>query len=317
MNNSGFQSASGKVLIAAPVHPVLIDGLISLGYVCQMHEKISQAIAYGLIKDCIGVVTSTRLKLDKELIDAAPQLKWIGRMGSGMEVIDVPYCKSKGVVCFGSPEGNSNAVGEHALGMLLALIRKIVWSNMEMKGGIWLREENRGIELEGKTIGIIGCGHTGSAFAKKLQGFDTRLLAYDKYNCDGIPAHMVACKSLDQIFEEADIVSFHVPLQADTKNYFDEHFLQKMQKPFILINTSRGPVVNTLTLLKGLSERKVTGACLDVFEQEPLSLLGADLASKLTSLPNVVVTPHIAGYTFEALYKMSRVLLDKIEVMLA
>ena len=317
MNNSGFQSVSGKVLIAAPVHPVLIDGLTSLGYICQMHEKISQAAAYELIKDCVGVVTSTRLQLDKELIDAAPKLEWIGRMGSGMEVIDVPYCLSKGIACFGSPEGNSNAVGEHALGMLLALIRKIVWSNMEMKEGIWRREENRGTELEGKTIGIIGCGHTGNAFARKLSGFDTRILAYDKYNCDGIPAHIVTCKSLDQIFEEADIVSFHVPLQADTKNYFDEHFLEQMHKPFILINTSRGPVVNTLALIRGLSERKVTGACLDVFEQEPLNTLDSGVAERLICLPNVVVTPHIAGYTFEALYKMSRVLLDKIKAIQA
>ena len=306
---------SNKVLIAAPVDTVLTEGLAALGYECIVHEHISQAIAYELIKDCVGVVTSTRLLLDKDLIDAARELKWIGRMGSGMEVIDLEYAANKGIACFGSPEGNCNAVGEHALGMLLALIRRIVWSDAEMKRGVLHREENRGIELEGKTVGIIGCGHTGRAFAKKLQGFDTRILAYDKYNCEDIPAHIVTCKSLTQIFEEADIVSFHVPLQADTKHYFNEQFIAQMRKPFILINTSRGTVADTTALLKGLSSGKVTGACLDVFEREPLSGMHAGVAEQLTSLPNVVVTPHIAGYTFEALYKMSRVLLEKVKVL--
>ena len=306
---------SKKVLIAAPVDAVLTEGLSAFGYECIVHENISQAIAYELIKDCVGVVTSTRLQLDKDLIDTAGELKWIGRMGSGMEVIDLEYAAIKGITCFGSPEGNCNAVGEHALGMLLALIRRIVWSGREMEQGVWRREENRGIELEGRTVGIIGCGHTGKAFAKKIQGFDTRILAYDKYNCEGIPAHIVTCKSLEQIFEEADIVSFHVPLQADTKYYFNEQFIAQMRKPFILINTSRGIVTDTMALLHGLSTGKVAGACLDVFEQEPLSGMDVVIAAQLTSLPNVVVTPHIAGYTFEALYKMSRVLLEKIKAL--
>ena len=184
-----------------------------------------------------------------------------------------------------------------------------------MKEGIWLREENRGTELEGKTIGIIGYGHTGTSFAKKLLGFDAHIIAYDKYNIEGIPAHIVASKSLDQIYEEADLLSFHVPLQQDTLNYFNEDFLEKMHKPFILINTSRGPVVNTFALLKGVKVGKILGACLDVFEREPLSNMGVDIVDQLTSMPNIVLTPHIAGYTFEALYKMSRALLNKIEVL--
>jgi len=307
---------SPKVLIAAPVHRVLSEGLAALGYECIVHENISQNIAYELIKDCEGVVTSTRLQLDKELIDAAPLLKWIGRMGSGMEVIDLEYAAIKNIACFGSPEGNCNAVGEHALGMLLSLIRRVVWSNIEMKQGIWHRDENRGTELEGKTVGIIGCGHTGRAFAKKLQGFDCKVMAYDKYNCEEIPDPIVICKSLEQIFEEADIVSFHVPLQEDTKHYFNGKFIAQMCKPFILINTSRGAVVDTSALLHGLKEGKIIGACLDVFEQEPVTLANSGLqhiADQLIALPSVVVTPHIAGYTYEALYKMSRVLLNKIE----
>ncbi|MCD6013024.1 MAG: hydroxyacid dehydrogenase [Flavipsychrobacter sp.] len=310
-----MSGAGGKVLIAAPVHKVLTDGLAAAGYNCLVHETIVQANAFELLKDCVGVITSTRLQLDKQLLDSAPKLKWIGRMGSGMEVIDVPYAESKGIACHASPEGNCNAVGEHAMGMLLALLHRISLGHEEMKNGVWLREENRGTELGGKTVGIIGYGYTGSAFAKKLQGFDVEILAYDKYAPENIPASVANCKNLEAIYEQSDIVSFHVPLQADTLHYFNDDFLQRMQKPFILINTSRGGVVDTNTLLQGIDGGKITGACLDVFEYEPVSRYDAATADKLNSFfkrPNVIVTPHIAGYTFEALYKMSRVLLDKI-----
>lgn len=310
-----MKNNSGKVLIAAPVHPVLTDGLKAMGYQCIVHENIVQSMAYALIADCVGVVTSTRLQLDKSLLDAAPLLRWVGRMGSGMEVIDLEYAALKGVACFSSPEGNRNAVGEHALGMLLTLIRRIAWSHAEIQQGMWLREENRGTELEGKTIGIIGFGHTGRAFARKLMGFDTRILVYDKYDASEIPRAVENCSSLEPIFKEADIVSFHVPLLADTANYFDEIFIAQMRKPFIVINTSRGKVVDTAALRRGLSDGKIIGACLDVFEQEPITAMNdrvRGLLDEMISLPNVVITPHIAGYTFEALYKMSTVLLTKI-----
>ncbi len=308
----------GKVLIAAPTHPVLIDGLSSIGYQCVLHEDISQDMAYMLIGDCTGVITSTRLQLDKALLDSAKQLRWVGRMGSGMEVVDVEYAAIKGVTCFSSPEGNCNAVGEHALGMLLALIRRITWSQNEINKGIWRREENRGIEIEGKTIGIVGYGHAGSSFAKKLLGFDARILAYDKYKPEGIPSNIINT-NLDQIFSEADIVSFHVPFGPDTLHYFNADFIERMRKPFILINTSRGTVVDTAALYRGLQQKKVLGACLDVFEQEPLAAMDADLrdiVADLSASPNVVITPHIAGYTHEALYKMSKVLFEKISTQL-
>jgi D-3-phosphoglycerate dehydrogenase / 2-oxoglutarate reductase len=310
-----MNKGSGKVLIAAPVHPVLTDGLAALGYICIIKEDITQQIAADLIHDCTGVITSTRLQLDKALLDAAPQLRWIGRMGSGMEVIDVPYATGKGIKCYSSPEGNSNAVGEHALGMLLSLIRRITWSQQEVQKGLWLREENRGTELEGKTLGIIGFGYTGAAFAKKLSGFDIKILAYDKYKKDAMPSDIVNCQDLAPIYEQADFVSFHVPLQEDTKYYFNESFIKNMKKPFVLINTSRGIVVDTKALWAGLQSGKVTGACLDVWEQEPLSKMNTeirDLLNKIVALPNAIITPHIAGYTVEALYKMSNVLLCKI-----
>ncbi len=305
----------GKVLIAAPVHAVLLDGLKATGYECVMRENISQDIAYGLIADCVGVITSTRLQLDKGLLDAAPWLKWIGRMGSGMEVIDIEYANKKEIACFSSPEGNSNAVGEHALGMLLTLMRRITWSHNEIGQGIWHREENRGTELEGKTVGIIGYGHAGSSFAKKLQGFDVRILAYDKYRPDAIPSNIIKCDDLRPIFEQADIVSFHVPLATDTMHYFNADFIEKMRKPFILINSSRGTVVDTAAVYNAINDGKIAGACLDVFEQEPLSKMETGLQQMIAEMiasPKVVTTPHIAGYTFEALYKMSKVLLDKI-----
>ncbi len=304
-----------KVLIAAPVHPVLTDGLQAAGYECLIQEKISQQQAFGLVKDVIGIITSTRLQLDKDLIDAAPQLQWIGRMGSGMEVIDVPYAESKGIKCFGSPDGNANAVAEHALGMLLSLNKRIIKSNIEVKQGQWLRDENRGTELEGKTIGLIGFGHTGRAFAKKLMGFDMQILAYDKYNRQGFPPYVKQCETLTPIFEQADIISFHVPLQADTTHYFDENFLRSVRKPFILVNTSRGVVVNNEVLLHGMQEKLICGACIDVWEEEPLNAMSDKqraLLAQVANLPNAVLTPHIAGYSFEAVYKMSNILLQKI-----
>lgn len=310
-------SNKGNVLIAAPVHPVLTEGLASLGYSCLLQENITQETAYSLIGSCVGVITSTRLQLDKALLDAAPSLLWIGRMGSGMEVIDLQYAAQKGVSCFSSPEGNCNAVGEHALGMLLSLTRRIVWSDNEINQGIWKREENRGTELEGKKVGIIGYGHTGRAFARKLHGFDTCILAYDKYNSLNISEEIINCDTIDSIYE-ADIVSFHVPLQPDTVHYFDEAFISAMKNPFILVNTSRGPVVDTVALRNGLASGKVLGACLDVFEQEPIAKMTPVVKSAFDSirqLPNVIVTPHIAGYTFEALYKMSKTLLDKLKAL--
>ncbi len=306
---------SKKVLIAAPVHSILTRWLEANGYECMAKEQITQQEALGLVQDCTGIITSTRLQVNRELMDAAPRLQWVGRMGSGMEVIDLPHAAKRGIACFSSPEGNCNAVAEHALGMLLGLNKKIIKSNIEVKNGIWLRDENRGVELEGKTIGIIGYGHTGSSFARKLYGFDMRVLVYDKYVHGVVPKYMEECEGLDKIFEEADIVSFHVPLQHDTLHYFNDDFVRKMQKPFIIVNTSRGKVVDTKALYDGLLSGKITGACLDVWEEEPISAMSdemKDYLAKIAVMPRVIVTPHIAGYSVEAVYKMSKSLLGKI-----
>jgi D-3-phosphoglycerate dehydrogenase / 2-oxoglutarate reductase len=304
-----------KVLIAAPVHDILTEGLQQEGYELLFATDITQDRAYGLIASCSGVITSTRLLLDKPLIDAAPALTFIGRMGSGMEVIDQPYAAARGIACYASPEGNCNAVAEHALGMLLALNKRIVVSNREVLEGQWLREQNRGTELEGKTIALIGYGHTGRALARKLQGFDMQVLAYDKYYKPVAEMGITVCDDLRPVFDRADIVSFHVPIAADTHHYFDEHFLEQMAKPFVLVNTSRGEVLDTGALIRGLEDGRISGACLDVFEEEPPVKMSPGiraLLGQLSGKDNVVLTPHIAGYSHEALYKMSKILLERI-----
>lgn len=304
----------GNVLIAAPVHQVLTDGLTRAGYELVFMENITQAVAPGYITECVGIITSTRLQLNKELLDMALNLRWIGRMGSGMEVIDVDYAAEKGIKCYSSPEGNSNAVAEHALGMLLALNKCIVTGNNEIKQGIWEREGNRGTELEGKTVGIIGFGHTGRAFAKKLLGFDVNILVYDKYKQDDMPEYLTNT-TLETIQKEADIISFHVPLQQDTVHYLDEKFISDMSKGFIVLNTSRGIVTDVKAISKGLESGKIKGACLDVWEEEPLERMSEEMRAYLNEMlknPKVIITPHIAGYSIEALYKMSKVLIDKI-----
>lgn len=306
---------SRRVLIAAPVHPLLPEALAAAGYTSVAAPDINQQTAPALIHECVGVITSTRLQLDKDLIDAAPNLRWIGRMGSGMEVMDVEYATSKGIACLSSPEGNMNAVAEHALGLLLGITKRIAHSAAEVKQGLWLRDENRGTELEGKTLGIIGFGHTGRAFARKLQGMDMRILVYDKLPISDAPDYVTVCPDLKMIWAETKILSFHVQIAPDTHHYLDKTFLMRMQQPFILLNTSRGAVVDTAALKEGLESGKIVGAGLDVWEEEPLNKMSDASRATLENIlqhPGVIVTPHIAGYSEEALKKMSQVLITKI-----
>lgn len=303
------------MLITAPVHHILTDWLSANGYECVHYDKITQEEALILVKECVGIVTSTRLQINKQLIDAAPQLRWIGRMGSGMEIIDVPYALSKGIACYSSPDGNSNAVAEHALGMLLSVNKRIYKSFSEVKEGKWLRNVNRGVELDGKTVGVIGFGNTGSRFAKKLSGFDVKILAYDTQFERDVPAYVTMCDSLTPIYNEADVISFHVPLKEDTKHYFNDAFVEKVKKPFIFINTSRGSVADIQTIYNGLTSGKISSACIDVWEEEPIEKMTIEtrgVLDHISKMHNVVITPHIAGYSVESVYKMSKSLLEKI-----
>lgn len=305
------------VLLAAPVHPVLSDGLKALGYDLIAGEKFSQAEMQEVLPQVTGIITSTRILLDRAALDKAVHLRWVGRMGSGMEIIDLEAAREKNIFVCSSPEGNCNAVGEHALGLLLSLLRYIPRSFEEIKNGQWLREENRGHELEGKTIGIIGYGHTGAAFARKLAGFDVNVLAYDVLaNPKPTVYPYVTLVELEMLLKQADVLSFHVPLNKGTRHYFNDVLLQQIPKPFYLLNTSRGEVLESGAVVAGLRSGKILGAGLDVWEEEPLGKMKGqirDFFTQMLSLSNVIVTPHIAGYSFEALFKMSEILLEKLK----
>jgi D-3-phosphoglycerate dehydrogenase len=304
-------------LITAEVHPYIQQRLEELNFWVTIIPEISQE----KLKEIIGLysvlIVTTYTIIDKRIIDCAPALEVIGRVGSGMENIDVEYCRQKGIACVNSPEGNANAVGEHCLAMLLSLLNNISKSNNELRKDIFLREENRGEELDGKTVGIIGYGHTGSSFARKLQGFDVKVLAYDKYKDKA--ENNVALVSLQQIQEQCDVISFHVPYNKETHHYCDAAFIDVCKKHPVIINTSRGAVVNTIDILSALQNKKLRGLCVDVFEDEPITknkIHPHHVYRNLIALSNVIATPHIAGWTIESKYKLAKILMDKVEVML-
>jgi D-3-phosphoglycerate dehydrogenase len=255
-------------------------------------------------------VIRSRFKINKAFINTAKKLKFIARAGSGTENIDLDYANKKNIKCFNAAEGNREAVAEHALAMILNLLNNIRVSDQEIRKGIWNREKNRGFELSGKTIGIIGFGNTGSFFAKILENFNIRILAYDKYK-----KNYKFQSNIDEILEFSDIISLHIPLTDETKYLVNKNFIDKAKKPFYIINTSRGQCIETKALIKGLKDEKILGACLDVFEQEKNSfekiVENTDLKYLIES-NKTILTPHIAGWTFESNYKIAETLSKKI-----
>ena len=305
------------VLVTDKTHPILCEKLQAAGYHCDVQADLSYNELLAIVNNYDALVVRSKVEIDRNFLDNTHSLKCIGRVGAGMETIDVDYAEQKGIKCLNSPEGNRDAVGEHALGMLLTLFNNMLRANNEIRSGLWKREANRGLEIKGKTIGIIGFGNMGSSFAKRLRGFECNIISYDKYKKNYAPDYVEEV-SLEELFNRADVVSFHVPLTDETHYMADAAFFNSFAKLIYLINTARGAVVKTVDLVSAMQMGKVLGVALDVIEYENMSKDGLDLESLtpdfkyLLQADNAVLTPHIGGWTVESKYKLADVLADKI-----
>ncbi len=299
-------------------HPILIDQLGKAGFKNEEEYTASKSEVEKIISSYEGIVIRSRFKIDKQFIDAASNLKFIARVGAGLESIDIPYAKKKGVILISAPEGNRNAVGEHALGMLLSLFNKLNKADSEIRKGWWCREENRGVELDGKTVGILGYGNMGKAFAKKLKGFECTVICQDILENVGDENGIQV--SLKEFQQRADVVSLHTPWTTLTNKLVNSEFIESFSKPFWFLNTARGKSVVITDLVSGLKSRKILGAGLDVLEYEQSSfesLFTSEISEEfkeLLMMDNVLLSPHIAGWTVQSKEKLALVIVEKIKV---
>lgn len=310
-----------KVLFADTNHPRLIEGLKAMGLQCDEDYTSSKSDIENKISDYQGLVIRSRFSIDRSFLDRATGLKFIGRVGAGLENIDVEYAEAKGIKLIAAPEGNRNAVGEHALGMILALMNKLKAADLEIRKGLWRREENRGVELEGKTVGIIGYGNMGKAFAKKLRGFDCEVLCHDiKENVGDENANQV---SLETLFDRTQVLSLHTPQTPLTIGMVDAGFINSFRNDFYLINTARGSAVKTEDLMDALDRGKILGACLDVLEYEKASFENffsdqslPEAFQRLIRSERVLLSPHVAGWTVESKFKLADTIVNKVREFL-
>ena len=304
-----------KILITDAVHDILIERLIESGHHIDYMPSISKEEVIKIIASYDGIVINSKITCDQLFIDQAVKLQFIARLGSGIEIIDVAYAKAKGIHVYRSPEGNCDAVAEHAIGMLLSLSNQLNKGDRAVRALKWDREANRGWEIGGRTVGVIGYGYTGRAFCQRIRPFCKRLLVYDKYVNGFGSASIEECLSMDAIFEEADILSLHIPFTDETKGLFNASYFSSFKKPFVLINTSRGGIVETKSLINCLQNGKVLGACLDVFENEKPNTYNESevkMYNELFSISNIVLSPHVAGWTHESKFKLANLLADRI-----
>ena len=305
----------GEVLFLDTVHPMVRKGVDDMGYTCIDGHKLQTEDLGPYLQRVVGIIVRHRIQLNEALLSQAPSLKWIGRSGVGLDAIDTAYCKLKGIMVLNGAGGNADAVGEHVIGMLLSLLNHLFRADHQVRQGFWEREANRGLELGSRTLGIIGFGNTGRALAQKLSGFGTEVLAFDKYRKVDGPYAKEA--TLNEIQDACDIISFHVPFNEETKDYFSSDFLARMQRPFYLVNASRGPVCDLNAIAAGIASNRIIGAGIDVLPSEPkdegtLGIEEESLKALVTS-EKVIFSPHIAGWTAESYENLAKVLVDRIK----
>jgi D-3-phosphoglycerate dehydrogenase len=304
-----------NILIVDDIHPVFIEKAQALGYTCDYQPTIKPAEALQIIGNYEGLVIRSKFLLNREYLDAAINLKFICRAGAGMDNIDEPYAAEKKITLINAPEGNMDAVGEHAVGLLLSLMNNLNIADAQVRAGSWQREANRGYELKGRTVGIVGYGFMGHSFARKLSGFGVDVIAYDKYKT-GFSDKYAREVSMEEIVKHSDVLSLHIPLTAETDGLVTDEYLFHFKKPIFLINTSRGKTVKVKAVLNAIKQGKILGAGLDVLETEKFPALGEqDWYEELRQSNKVLLTPHVAGWTFESYRKISEVMAEKLKAV--
>lgn len=303
---------SKNILIVDDIHPIFIEQVEAMGYHCDYQPTIKPEEAYQIIGGYEGLVIRSKFLVDRKLLGLAKKLQFICRAGAGMDNIDETYAIEKGITLINAPEGNMDAVGEHAVGMLLSLINNFNRADAEIRSGTWNREGSRGYELRDKTVGIIGYGFMGGSFARKLSGFSVTVIAYDKYKT-GFSDQYVHEVSMEEMVKLADVVSFHIPLTPETNGLVDDEYLLHFRKPIFLLNTSRGKVAKVQAVLNAIKQGKILGAGLDVLEVEKFPGLAEQTwFDELRQSGKVLLTPHVAGWTFDSYRRISEVMAEKL-----